>query len=84
MLSTARDFYPLKEFRNFLDYNDIIYGISLRGETREQFLERVDPQVIYLSEPPYEFEILEQFIQEQDFATITPNLWISQDLVPED
>lgn len=85
VLSTARDFYPLKEYRNFLDYTDQIkYGINLRRETLADFLERMDPQVIYLSEPPFEFKTLEQFIQKRDFVTITPNLWISQELLPED
>ena len=82
VMGSASDFYSLKDFRNFLDYSDQIkFGLTLRNETLSDFLDRMDPEVIYLPEITYSPDILDQFIEHRNFISITPNLWVSQELL---
>jgi len=77
------NFYPLKDFRNFLCYSiQLDYGLILRNEDLKSFLDRMDPKVIYTKNITYSLETLHWFIEKGDFVQITPELWVDRDLVP--
>jgi len=86
VLSTAKNFYVLKQYRNFLDYTDQInYRLRLRGETRTDYLQMFNPEVIYLDDNTYTNEpMLQQFIADREFVQVTPNLWVAEALTPGD
>jgi len=84
VMSTVDNFYPLKEYRNFLQFGpNLDYGLSIRGEELAGFLSRENPQVIYLT-PKYidEEPTLQQFIDENDFVKVAADLWVATDLIP--
>jgi len=82
VISSVYYFYPLKEYRNFLDYRkQIWYGLTLRNESLEAFLDRMDPQVIYLQQSTYDRDlVLQQFVEARDFVRVTPDLWVARAL----
>jgi len=83
VLSQTMNFYPLKDFRNFLCYSiQLDYGLILRNEDLKSFLDRMDPKVIYTKNITYSLETLHWFIEKGDFVQITPELWVDRDLVP--
>jgi len=45
VLTTADNFYPLKEYRNFLQYaENLEYGLIIRQESKAQFWNRINPR----------------------------------------
>jgi 4-amino-4-deoxy-L-arabinose transferase-like glycosyltransferase len=86
VMADANYFYPLKEYRNFLHYGvNLLYGLSIRGESYPNFLDRIDPEVINLSPGRIEDDpILKQFIEARDFVQVLPDLWVARELVPSE
>jgi len=86
VMSSVSYFYPLKAYRNFLDYRkQIWYGLTLRDESLEAFLARMDPQVIYIQQSTYDRDlVLQQFVEAREFVHVTPNLWVAVVLIPSD
>ncbi len=86
VMSNVSTFYPLKEYRNFLDYSDQIkYGLMLRGESRAAFYERVNPEVILLREEIVrEDSVLQQYVDQKDFVRVTSNLLVTRELLPDE
>jgi hypothetical protein len=85
VVSIVNNFYPLKEYRNFLQFApNLYYGLSTRGEDMADFLNRINPEVIYL-EPRYfdDEQYLQRFIDSKDFVQITQDLWVASALLPE-
>jgi len=83
VVSTVNNFYPLKEYRNFLQFApNLYYGLSIRGEDMADFLDRVNPEVIYL-EPRYfdDEQYLKGYIDSRQFVQIMPDLWLAPELL---
>ena len=84
VMSTASNFYQLREYRNFLQFGpNLNYGLSIRGEEMADFMNRINPEVIYL--PPEYIDddpIVQQFLANKDFAMLTPELWVARGLIP--
>ncbi|MEJ2486269.1 MAG: hypothetical protein P8Y68_11090 [Anaerolineales bacterium] len=84
VMSAVENFYPLREYRNFLQFaQNLNYGLSVRGEKMGDFLNRVNPEVIYL--PPEDIEenqTLQQFLGSKDFEQVMPDLWVVKELIP--
>jgi len=76
-------YYPLKEYRNFVDYSDQIkYGLILRDEDLDNFYNRVGLQAIYLKMTIFENNTtLQEYVQEHGFIQITPDLWVDPALL---
>jgi len=85
IMSTGDNFYPLKEYREFLQYTaNLKYGLALRGETMDHFLKRIDPEVIFIRDFYYNAsKTLQRFVEEKDFVQVMPDLMVARELVPE-
>lgn len=83
VVSTVNNFYPLKEYRNFLQFApNLYYGLSSRGEDMADFLNRINPEVIYLESRYFDDEqYLQRFIDSKDFVQIMPDLWLAPELL---
>jgi len=60
------------------------YGLSIRGEEMANFMNRINPEVIYL--PPEYIDddpIVQQFLANKNFAMLTPELWVARELISE-
>lgn len=82
VMAKVPDFYPLRDYRNFLSHRDgSEYGILIRGESMTDFWERERPRVIYMKPEDLDADfVLEQYIQENNFIEVYPDLWIAPDL----
>jgi len=85
VLTTADNFYPLKEYRNFLQYgSNLEYGLSIRQESKEQFWNRINPQVIFIRDLESKTDkSLRKYINRMDFVQVMPDLMVARELVPE-
>ena len=85
VLTTADNFYPLKEYRNFLQYAaNLEYGLTIRQESKAQFWNRINPQVIFIRDSETNTDKpLQEFIDRMDFVQVMPDLLVSRELVPE-
>jgi hypothetical protein len=80
VLAHAPHFYFLQDFVNFMSYRDMDERVILqRGETLLDYWRRELPQVFvggYRSEDPE----LDQYMNEQDFAEVFPDVWVAAGL----
>jgi len=85
VLTTADNFYPLKEYRNFLQYaENLEYGLAIRQESKAQFWNRINPQVIFIRNSESNTDKpLREYINRMDFVQVMPDLLVSRELVPE-
>jgi len=86
VMSALENFYPLREYRNYLQFaTNLNYGLSIRGEKMGDFLNRVNPEVIYLPlEDIEENQILHQFLDSKDFEQVMPDLWVAKVLITDE
>jgi hypothetical protein len=75
-------FYPLRQFENFLAYQDgTAYGTELRNESMLDFWRRVEPQVVLVDEELVaRDDELTQYMSERQFIHVMPGLWMAEDL----
>ena len=84
VMSTGDNFYPLKDYRNFLQYAaNLEYGLTIRNESMSHFLERIDPKVIFIRG----FEsntgkTLKKFVNRGDYVQVMPDLLVARELIP--
>ncbi len=83
VLSKVGNFYPLKDFRNFISYQDGSgYGIMLRHETFLDLWEREKPQVILLNENEVEKDDqLIKYMAGERFVHVLSDLWVVENLL---
>jgi len=84
VLTTADNFYPLKEYRNFLQYAaNLEYGLTIRRESKAHFWNRINPQVIYIRDSESNTDkALREYINSMDFVQVMPDLLVTRELVP--
>ena len=84
VMSTGDNFYPLKDYRNFLQYAaNLEYGLTIRNESMSHFLDRIDPKVIFIRG----FEsntgkTLKKFVNRGDYVQVMPDLLVARELIP--
>lgn len=86
IMSTGDSFYPLKDYREFLQYaTNLQYGLTLRGETMDHFLNRVDPKVIFIRDFNSKIDKpLQNFVEKNDFVQVMPDLLVARELLPNE
>ena len=84
VMSTGDKFYPLKEYRNFLQYAaNLEYGFAIREENMAQFLDRVAPEVIFIRNSNNKIKNpLKKYINRSDYVQVTPDLFVTRELIP--
>jgi len=84
VMSTLDNFYPLKDYRNFLQYAaNLEYGLTIRNESMSHFLDRIYPQVIFVRNfDSSTGKTLKKFVNQGDFVEVMPDLFVARELVP--
>lgn len=78
VMGNVPNYYYLRDFSNYLAYRDgSVYGTILRGEDMLAFWRRTQPKAILLDQDLIDQDVeLQQYIAEEDFEQILPDLWV--------
>ena len=85
VMSRSENFFPLKEYRNFLDSRvSINYGVDLRGESVDDLLAREKPIAVHMDEEFLnEAYAYKKYVMENGMIQVLPELWVMPEYFKE-